>query len=468
MADIGKWSRPVRGGGNLPRGTYADAANTNKPGNLPSGDGGQDGHLDNPDGTKRFAKRDLTCKLVFVGYSEPMAKSTKRRTMPYGKTVLNGLERHGVDLNAIAGIQEFFQEKFYAIEFKPGRYDAMKMAMSQHYSWEHSPCSNTMCPLGEKDSRVRRRLGGVPTQVSLDQIREALQDAIPTAACQILRLRRMQFPAFVSEKGTQVPPMPSGEVLIDLDVDNEEHIPQAIWLQIGWRYEGFGLLREGRNAKRRNKPDLRFTPAHLVQTEQEDKMAAIWREAEETATIQELAPSPTPLAPSIPIETPLEIEPEAAEITHAMTPSEVIPAVLKRTLEKSPVQKAKSPKKKRTVTPDDKPKAAAKSPFPSVASARVRDLSSSEDELPTCQEMSRKYRSMTDEKDDEDVTFQTEGDVEHYTGVWPPVWYKPDYGGKCAKCNRRWRILQDNWATCGCLNYKPAALEFDTIAEDIV
>ena len=88
-----------------------------------------------------------------------------------------------------------------------------------------------MCLLGEKDRRIRRSPGGVPAQVSLEQIRTAaLNESMPDS-CRIGRLQRMQFPAFKSIKGIEVLSITSGQIIIDLDKDH--NIRQAIWIQIG-------------------------------------------------------------------------------------------------------------------------------------------------------------------------------------------------------------------------------------------
>ena len=259
-----------------------------------SSTGASDGHLDNPDGTKRFGRRPHTCKLPFWNYHEKIAGSTKFRAMPYGRTVLNILESKGVPLDGILGIQEFYKERFYTIEFRSQ--EAMDDALEKCFDIDNhgAPFENHLSKLAEQNRTIRRRLGGVPASVDLLLLRNAIREALPPTT-RLGRIQRMMFPAFKSKKGTDVPAMPSGEVLIDFDVDveHDKDLPEAIWLDIGGRHEGFGLLREGRNMTKRKRPNLRNVPRHLLEREQTNRIASIWA-----------APGPPPAMPRSPSTTP--------------------------------------------------------------------------------------------------------------------------------------------------------------------
>ena len=72
-----------------------------------------------------------------------------------------------------------------------------------------------------------------------------------------------------------MPAIPSGEVWIDFELEDPALLPDAIWINIGGRYEGFGLLREGRQQEKRKRPDMQTVPPELLQKEQEARIAAI-------------------------------------------------------------------------------------------------------------------------------------------------------------------------------------------------
>ena len=263
------------------------------------------GHLDNPNGAKRFGRRVFTGKMCCFGFAEPMPNTTKTRPMPYRFSVEDILESAGIDLRTILSIQEFFQERFYLIEFIDEH--AFRSALMTNFSAKGSAKSITMVDVNDEVRIVRRRLGGIPSYLSRNSIDKAInatQPQLPPHRSIVGNIHRVETKERTTARGTTIPPYPTGDVCIDLILDEHAEPPSNIWVNIHGKHEGFALLREGRQPNALVMPDLCNLPADLLEKEENWRRPGDWEGSQALKScgdkVREPPPPPSPPAPAIP------------------------------------------------------------------------------------------------------------------------------------------------------------------------
>ena len=235
-----------------------------------------EGYLDNPCAKKRFGDRPTCLKYSVSNYTTSMRQgSDKTRSMPWLDEFYDILEVADVDTSTIIRCHEYYSAREVWVEFNSEESKELYKEVWLDEALKDIQPKARILPRAIDDARqsIRRRIYGLPSCVSVGDIQKAVQQALPSG-CDVLKCTELfHKPMTLTKSKKVIEKFPFGGMALDLLVEENSVLPEAIWLKIGTKYEGFELLREGRQKTAQPVVDLCKVPSHCLQEEREDERA---------------------------------------------------------------------------------------------------------------------------------------------------------------------------------------------------